>query len=77
MIALSAAGTKRTKRVVLELNTDEYRMLKKLKGEKTWREFILDLVKLKEEVLESKIRELCIKLQQESNTHYNRYDECK
>lgn len=51
--------TKTVRRVVIELSAGEYEYLRKYKGDMTWKEFLFELLRFKEETLNKKLRYLC------------------
>ena len=51
--------TKTVRRVVIELTEDEYRYLKKYKGDMTWKGLLFSLIRFREEIINKKLRYLC------------------
>lgn len=57
------------KRIVIELSSEEYDMLKRLKKTKTWREFLFELLEFKYELWEKSVREVCKSLEEVEEYH--------
>lgn len=51
--------TRTVRRIVIELSEEEYEYLREYKGSRTWKEFLFEMLKFREETINKKLRSLC------------------